>query len=250
MSIFSVLKRLFDRGKDPPGCSVVIAAAGSSQRMCGDDKLYLNINGAPVLAHTLIAFQRNTGVSEIIVVSREECFELVSGICKKHGITKALRIMKGGDTRLDSVMNGVFAVSKNAKLIAIHDGARPCIDPGIIDATIAAAEKHNAAAPAISVIPTLKKVRDGVIVETVDRQELFEIQTPQIFDADIIKAALTKVKKENIDVTDDCMAVELLGFPIHVTEGSSSNIKLTTSDDLILADAILSNRGVIADVES
>jgi len=224
-------------------CSAVIAAAGSSKRMSGEDKLFIDICGVPVLAHTLLAFQKCGCINEIIVVTREESVQRIYELCKLYDISKAEKVIAGGETRLDSVMNGVFAVSKDSQLIAIHDGARPCIDCGIIEATVAAAGKYNAAAPALKIVPTLKRVKDGKILETVDREELYEIQTPQVFLADLIKAALTKAKKESVNVTDDCGAVELLGFPIRITAGSSNNIKLTTGDDLFFAEAILRNRG-------
>ena len=223
----------------PPFCSVVIVAAGSSRRMDGEDKLFAEILGVPVLAHTLAAFQICEGIGEIIVVVRKEALERVSRICMEHGITKASSIIVGGQTRLLSVINGVFAVSKKAKLIAIHDGARPCVSQEVIIRTLQAAAKYHAAAPAVPVGFTVKKVRDHSIIETVDRGELFEVQTPQIFDANLIKAALTNAVNKSIEVTDDCMAVEAIGASVHVSEGSRHNIKLTTSEDIVIAEAIL-----------
>jgi len=229
-------------------CAAVIAAAGSSQRMNGEDKLFIEICGAPVLAHTLLSFEKCASINEIIVVAREEAVARVCDLCKLYGISKAVKVMTGGATRLESVMNGVFAVSKDAQYIAIHDGARPCIDCGIIEATVAAAGKYHAAAPALKVVPTLKRVKDGRIFETVDREGLYEIQTPQVFLSDLIKAALTKAKNESVNVTDDCGAVELLGFPVRTTTGSSNNIKLTTNEDLVFAEAILSKRSALAEL--
>ena len=223
-------------------CAAVIAAGGSSLRMDSADKLFIEICGMPVLAHTLLAFQNCPNISEVVVVSREECLEAVCELCKNYGIEKAARVMIGGATRLDSVYNGVFAVSDNAQLIAIHDGARPCVDNDIINAAVLAAAKYHAAAPAVPVSSTLKKVRDGIILETIDRDSLVEIQTPQVFAAEVIKAALTKARNESAAVTDDCMAAELLGFPVRVTEGSRRNIKITTSEDIAIAEAILRGR--------
>jgi 2-C-methyl-D-erythritol 4-phosphate cytidylyltransferase len=228
--------------EETPFCSAVIAAAGASRRIDAGDKMFLQIQGAPVLAHTLSAFENCSCISEIIVVAREGMFELVSEICLQHGISKVTKIMFGGKTRLESVSNGVYAVSKKAKLVAVHDGARPCVDGAIIDRTVAAAAKYHAAAAGIPASSTYKRVKGGVITETVDREDLFEIQTPQVFTADLIKAALTNAIDKSLNVTDDCMAAEIIGVPIHITEGSRNNIKLTTNEDIILAEAILRDK--------
>ena len=238
----SFLSGLFRKAHAPPSCSAVIAAAGASTRMGGENKLLAEINGLPVLAHTLMAFEKCGAVGEIVVVTRAEDIEMIAALCKSHGIGKAEKIMAGGGTRLESVYNGVFAVSDEASYIAIHDGARPCIEQTVIERALAAAVKSHAAAPAIPVRPTLKRVRDGVIIETIDREGLYEVQTPQVFSADVIKAALTKARKKSVDVTDDCMAAELIGFPVFITEGSVLNVKITTKDDLLVAEAILRSR--------
>ena len=226
------------RGKRPM-CSAVIVAAGTSRRMGGEDKLLLEICGAPVLAHTLTAFQRSECIDEIIIVTREDMLGAVGEMCEKYGADKAAGIIVGGATRLESALYGTLAVSKNAKLIAIHDGARPCLDEGLLSRAVKAASEHYAAAPAIPVSSTIKRVKDGIISETVDRAELVEIQTPQVFDAGLIKAALTGALKKGAEVTDDCMAVELIGGRVLITEGSASNIKITTKDDIAIAESIL-----------
>jgi len=229
--------------KKPPTCSVVIVAAGSSQRCKGEDKLFYQIDGKSVLAYTIEAFENSELISEIIIVTREDKFEQVGAVCKRGDYKKVTKIMGGGSTRTDSVINGVFAVSGKAKLVAIHDGARPCVDTKLIDRTILKAAKCNAAAPAVKISPTVKMVQGGVINETVDRESLYEIQTPQIFRAEIIKAALTNVVKKSITVTDDCQAAEIIGAAVHIVEGSPSNIKITNPEDLIFAEAILRSEG-------
>ena len=238
MPMLSLLKRI-RTDRTSARCSAVIAAAGTSSRMGGEDKLFIDINGKPVLAHALGAFEACSYIDEIIIVSRHESISLISDICKEYSITKAAKIIFGGDSRLKSVLNGVLAVSDTAELIAIHDGARPCIELEIIIETINAAKKHHAAAPAIPITSTVKKVRNNTIIETVDRSDLYEIQTPQVFDADLIKAALTNADNKSIDVTDDCRAVELIGGSVHITSGSRSNIKLTTGEDIAIARSIL-----------
>jgi len=226
-------------------CSAVIVAAGESLRMGAEDKLFIEICGEPVLAHTLMAFQKAERVSEIVVVAREECLKRVGLLCRAFRIHKAVKIMAGGETRLDSAYFGAFAVSENAGLIAIHDGARPCVSDHVITCAIVAAARHHAAAPGLAVSSTMKRAKGRLIAETVDREGLFEIQTPQVFDADLIRAALTKARKKGIAVTDDCQAAELIGVPVYISEGSRNNIKITTGDDLVVAEAILRSRETI-----
>jgi 2-C-methyl-D-erythritol 4-phosphate cytidylyltransferase len=233
------------RNKIRPGqfplCAAVIAAAGHSARMAGEDKLFADLCGAPVLAHTLLAFQNCGYISEIIVVVRSDRLEYAAALCEQYRITKAAQVVAGGETRLLSVMNGLFAISDAAQLAAIHDGARPCVDEPLIARTIEEAAKHHAAAPAIPVSSTIKRAKEGVIVETVARDGLYEIQTPQVFYADLIKAALTNAKNKFPDITDDCKAVEILGMPVRITQGSRSNIKITTREDLKIAEGIIKN---------
>ena len=242
MSFFSKRKKV--KKEKTPSCSAVIAAAGSSQRMNGEDKLFVEINDIPVIVHTLAAFQSCECINEIVIVCRSELMELVCDICRHYNITKAAKVVTGGPTRSSSVYNGVFAVSDTAGLIAIHDGARPCVEQDLIKRTIDSASKFHAAAPAVPVRSTIKRVKDNYVMETVDRDDLFEIQTPQVFTAELIKAALTNAINNSFDVTDDCKAVELIGAPVYITEGSHSNIKITTKEDVTIAKAILTQLGV------
>ena len=236
----SFISKLFRKRPDKtPACCAIIAAAGNSVRMAGGDKLYTDINGYTVLAHTLSVFQKCNSIKEIIIVAREDRIEQVSEICAGSGVDKANKIIVGGSTRLESVLNGVMAVSKGMHLVAIHDGARPCVSPDIIERTVAAAAKHHAAAPAVKASSTVKRVKDGMVTATVDREQLYEIQTPQVFRTDIIKSALTNAYNKRVEITDDCMAAELIGIPVYVTEGSRNNIKITTREDIIIAEAIL-----------
>ena len=237
MPLFSPRKKT--QKKQDISCTAVIAAAGSSSRMGAEDKLFIDIHGIPVLAHTLMAFENCVYISEIIIVAREQSIQLIGDICSSYNIDKASQIVFGGETRLHSVLNGVLAVSDSAEIIAIHDGARPCISTEIIERTIESAKKYHAAAPAVPVSSTLKRVKSDYILETVDRDSLFEVQTPQVFDADLIKAALSNAKNKSIGVTDDCQAVEIIGATVRIIEGSRLNIKLTTPEDIAIAQAIL-----------
>ena len=237
MSLLSILKS--NKPKKPPTCTAVIAAAGISQRCEGEDKLFYRINDKPVLAYTIEVFQNCTLVNEIIIVAHEGRIESISELCETYGFDKVSKIMIGGATRLDSVVNGVYAASDKSYLIAIHDGARPCVDLSIVKETILCAGMYNAAAPAVAIASTVKKVDAGVIKETVNREGLYEIQTPQVFRAELIKAALTNAQKKSLDVTDDCMAVELIGADVRIVEGSRRNIKITDNKDLHIIEAFI-----------
>jgi 2-C-methyl-D-erythritol 4-phosphate cytidylyltransferase len=239
------LIKLLNRDKDNPEdcCSAVVAAAGTSTRMGGQDKLLVEIGGIPVLAHTLGALNKCREISEIIVVTRQEKMNDIARICTEYKADKVTQIVLGGATRLESVMNGIRQVSPRARLIAVHDGARPFVTENIVSLAVAAALKFSAAAPAIPVTSTVKRAKNGVVIKTIDRSELFEIQTPQIFAAEILKGALQNAIDKKLYITDDCMAVEALGCPVRLSTGSKDNIKLTTAIDIAFAEAILKMRG-------
>lgn len=219
-------------------CSVVIAAAGSSTRMDGLNKLFIEIDGQPVLAHTLTALNKCKEISEIIVVTRADDLQTVALLCERYNVTKISKIIVGGPTRLESVYIGVQQVAPEAKLIAIHDGARPFVTAQIVSDAVAAALIYSAAAPAVPVISTLKLAKNNMVERTIARENLFEIQTPQIFVAEILKGALKNAVDRSLYITDDCMAVEALGCTVKLTKGSRENIKLTTADDLTFAEAV------------
>jgi len=237
MSLFSIIKGF--NSKTPPTCTAVIAAAGLSTRCEGEDKLLHEVNGKPVIAYTIAAFENCKFVTDIIIVAQDDKVEILGEICRKYRFKKVSLVIKGGKTRLESVINGVFAASKKAKLIAIHDGARPCTDNRIIEETIQKAAMYNAAAPGIAITSTVKRAVDGVITETVDREGLYEIQTPQIFKAEIIKAALINARNKSLEITDDCMAAEIIGVNVQIVEGSRRNIKITEPKDFELVESFL-----------
>lgn len=233
------LKKLFKKEKDKSAvCSVVVAAAGSSTRMQGTNKLLIDIGGKPVLAHTLTALNRCREVAEIIVVTRQDDMNAVAQLCLTYKITKIAKIIIGGETRLESVYNGVQQVSPASKLIAVHDGARPFVTENIVSNTVAAALKFNAAAPAVNVTSTIKLAKNGMVEKTIERENLYEVQTPQIFACEILKGALQNAIDKSLYITDDCMAVEAIGCPVRLTEGSRENIKLTTVADIAYAEAL------------
>lgn len=239
MNIMNVFKK-----KDKtPHCSAVIVAAGSSQRM-GSDKLTAQLGCMPVLARTLLAFENCGLVDEIVVVTRAERVMELADLCKKYGITKASKVIRGGNTRMESALAGVSEVSAKAKLIAIHDGARPLVTDEVIRRTVIAADKNMAAVPVVYSTDTLKFVdENGLISGPIDRERTARVQTPQIFDADLIKGALSKAAADGLSLTDDCSAIEIMGVKAMTVEGDYDNIKLTTPRDIQFAEAILRERG-------
>lgn len=228
-----------------PRCAALVAAAGSSTRMGGGtNKLLLPLDGIPVLIRTLDALQRAERVDEIIVATREEELVEIAQLCHTYGITKCKKVVRGGESRAHSVMLAALEADKSMELLAVQDGARPLVTPELIDSVIAAATRCGAAAPAVPVKDTIKCVRedDGAVAQTLDRSALRAVQTPQVFTADVLKAALQSVLEQGIEVTDDCGAVERLGKVVFLTEGEETNLKITTPADLVLAEAILKDR--------
>lgn len=243
MNIKKLFKKAEKLTEKKQTCSAVIVAAGSAQRM-GADKLMLDLGCMPVLARTLLVFENCDVVDEIIIVTRMDKVEEIATLCKKYGITKAVKVIRGGKTRMESALAGVSEVSSSASLIAIHDGARPLVTDEVIRRTVDAAKLYMAAVPVIASTDTLKTVDDdNCVIGSVDREHTVRVQTPQVFHADLIKGALSKAVSDELTLTDDCSAVEIMGVKTHTVEGDDDNIKLTTPRDVLLAQLILQNRG-------
>lgn len=225
-------------------CTAVVLAAGNAQRM-GKDKILMPIGGIPVIAHTLKALQSSDSIDEIVVVTKYESIQQIADICNEYVVTKVSRVICGGKTRLESALLGVSNASEKATLIAIHDGARPFVTTNLIERVVHAAKTHSAAAPAVTASDTVRILNGkGAVAETPDRDLVALVQTPQVFLAELIKAALTRAVDKNIKVTDDCSAVEAMGYKVTIVAGEADNIKLTTARDLYTAEGILAERGV------
>lgn len=205
----------------------------------GKDKLFATLDGVPVLVHTLRALERCPSIGEIIVVTREDRLVEVSRLCRDAALSKVSKVVAGGATRTNSVLAGANEVGKEYRLIAIHDGARPLVSGEVVERAVAAAAVSGAAAPAVPVKDTVKRAENGIVKETPDRSQLYAVQTPQVFDADLIRTALTRAVEDGVSLTDDCAAVERLGVPVALTEGSYTNLKITTPEDLAVAGALL-----------
>lgn len=218
-------------------CGAVIVAAGSASRMGGIDKLMAKIGGEPMIVRTVRAFQNCAAIKEIVVVTRPDLMQSIMGLCRDF--SKVTAVVAGGKDRQESVENGLNALSSKVKLAAIQDGARPFVTDAVIDRTVRAAGSYGAAAPAIPVKDTIKTVRGGVVIDTPDRSTLQAVQTPQVFDFDMLRGALKKARLEKAAITDDCSAVERMGFSVKIVEGDERNIKITTPMDLKIAEILL-----------
>ncbi len=239
--MFSIFRKV--RGVKRPRCAALVAAAGSSSRMGGVNKLLQPLDGIPVLARTLMVLQQSDTIDEIVVATREEDLVEIAQLCRTYGVTKCTKVIRGGETRVHSVMLAAMEADPKTKLLAVQDGARPLVTTEVIDRAVLAAVRCGAAAPAIAVKDTVKSVgKDEAVTATLDRNVLRAVQTPQVFDATILKAALQSAIQENAPITDDCSAVERLGKTVFLVEGDEENLKITTPIDLVLAEAILRSR--------
>ena len=175
------------REANRPFCTALVAAAGSSSRMGGTDKLMEFLDNVPVLMRTLTALQRAAAIDEIIIAAREDALVDISTLCMTYGITKCSKVVRGGESRCHSVLLAALEASPEARLLAVQDGARPLVTPALIDRTVEAAAKCGAAAPAVPVKDTIKRARDSLVEATLERSELFAVQTPQVFQVDLIR---------------------------------------------------------------
>ena len=220
--------------------AVVIVAAGASRRM-GRDKLWLPIGHRPVLARTIDAFQSSSIIDRIVIVTSQEKRSEVTDLCSHQAWSKVRAVVVGGARRQDSVREGLDELATGdppCPWVMIHDGARPFVTETIIKAGLQTAIEHKAAVAAVPVKDTIKQVVDGIILATPDRSQLWNIQTPQVFAFDLIHQAHHSPLAE-VEATDDAILMERLGYHVAIFPGSYTNIKITTQDDLLIANALL-----------
>jgi 2-C-methyl-D-erythritol 4-phosphate cytidylyltransferase len=240
-----LLKRLKKQGGDGDAsfyCAAVVPAAGSSTRMNGGNKLFMDLCGMPVIIHSLLALENCPDINEIVIAARQEEIMEIGSLCRDYGLTKVTKVVRGGETRAASVLAGLMELSDKVTHAAIHDAVRPLASPELISVVVRMAAQCGAAAPAVQVKDTIKVCRAGTVVSTPDRSTLFAMQTPQVFEVNTIKGALTKAIQEGLSPTDDCAAAEMLGVFASVADGSYENIKITTMEDLVSVRAILEGR--------
>ena len=219
----------------------IIVAAGASRRMGGMDKIFADLAGKPLLTYSAEAFQKCDSVDQIVIVLNKQRLDEGLKLVRKYDWFKVSDVCGGGERRQDSVQEGINRLV-DCKWVVIHDGARPCLSQSLIETGLAEARSSGAAIPALPIVDTIKAVlSDHIVEDTLPRARLYTVQTPQVFRFDIISEAYSKILD---DVTDDSCMVERLGYKVKVYPGSVANIKVTTPDDLILAEAIL-RKGVL-----
>jgi len=221
--------------------SAIIVAAGKGTRMGANvDKLWLEVAGRPVVAHTWKQFNDAPSIDEIILVVRDGMQDHFAELAAKYLFQKPFRLVTGGAERQDSVWNGLEAVSAKAKIVAIQDAARPCTGAALIAATIEAARETGAAVAAQPVADTIKETADGnIISRTVDRSKLWSVQTPQTFRVEIIRNALATARQKGLVLTDDTAACELIGQPVRLVKSTAPNPKVTVPADLPFIESLL-----------
>lgn len=221
--------------------SAIIAAAGSSRRMEGRDKLWIPLSDRITLARTIDVFEASPVIDNIVLVINSERIDDVTRLCQQEGWSKIIGIVEGGIRRQDSVRSGLDSVTKLApttQWVMIHDGARPLVTSEILEAGLKAAQECYAAIAAVPVKDTIKQVEQGWISSTLDRSQLWAIQTPQVFSFPLIHHAYQTVSSEQ-EFTDDAALLEHLGKRVAIFTGSYRNIKITTQEDLLIAEALI-----------
>ena len=223
-------------------CTAVVAAAGSSSRMGEEiNKLLEPLDGTPVLARTLMALQRAQRVDAIVVAAREADILPFSELCRTYGISKCAKVVRGGENREHSVL--LASLEADERFAGnVHMVIRSRTGRDISPFSQLPAAACGAAAPAVPVKDTIKTAQDGQVTQTLDRAALRAVQTPQVFEASLLKAALQSALESGAALTDDCSAVERLGKTVYLTDGDEENLKITTPLDLVLAEAILRRR--------
>jgi len=220
----------------------IVVAAGKGTRLGGNrPKQFLELDGIPIIIHTLRQFERSREIDEVVAVLPAEETAGFQSLAQQFGLRKLSRVIAGGETRAQSVQRGLASIHE-AQIVAVHDGVRPFVTPEEVDQVVAAARTRGAAILVAAVADTIKEINDGRVVRTLARSQLRRALTPQCFRFDILRRGydqLAEVEREGIEVTDDSLLVERLGVEIVAVEGSARNIKITREEDLVLGEALL-----------
>lgn len=239
MCIFHSKQTGAENGAARPFVTAIVVAAGNSTRMGGVNKQFLLLDGVPVLVRTLQAFSVCPLIDEIVVATRESDIAELFALVKEYQIEKVTDIVRGGNTRQESVFAAIRRSSPFSEYFAIHDGARPLVSQSVICDTVETAFRAGAAATGVRVKDTIKVVSEnGEIVDTPDRATLWAVHTPQVFERNRYLHAADCVENSAV-FTDDCKLMEAAGFPVYMVEGSYENIKITTPEDILLAQGLL-----------
>ena len=224
--------------------TAIIVAAGKSERMgAGTDKAFLNLGPKPVVAWSLLAFERCGDVDQIVLVVRKDQLIAAKALSRMFGISKLRSIVPGGKERQDSVLAGMKEMDSDTRIVVVHDGARPCVTPETISEVVKVARRSGACVVGRRIFDTVKYVEKGTTVtRTEDRTKLWAVQTPQAFQTSILRRAYAELAKSGASVTDDASAVEAIGEPVKIYESNQPNLKITTVDDLQMAAAVVLKR--------
>ena len=219
--------------------SAIIVCAGNSTRMGGVNKILLPLGERLVIGVTMQALQACESVKEIVIVARESDIDAIKAEAEAAGITKLAQCTTGGNTRQESVINGIKKISKDSEFVAVHDGARPLVKPEHIEKAIKDASVFGGATLGVPVKDTIKNVDDGIITDTPPRKFLYITQTPQVFKRNLYFEGIDFALEHGLDFTDDCQLVEAIGGKVAMTTGDYSNIKITTPEDIAIAEVLL-----------
>jgi 2-C-methyl-D-erythritol 4-phosphate cytidylyltransferase len=230
-----------DITQSPRQIAAIIPAGGQGRRFgTGHPKQFAQLAGWPVLLHTLSRFDQALVIDQVIVVvPYDQVGQVRQNMIEPADFSKPFFVVPGGDTRQETVYQGFLALDDDVDLVVIHDGVRPLVRISIIDAVVETARRHGAAISAIPVRDTLKRVQDGVIQSTLDRDRIWQAQTPQAFNREWLAEALAAARKDNFTGTDEAGLLERLGRPVRVIHGETENIKITMPEDLVLAETLI-----------
>tara|TARA_B100000575_G_C22926791_1_gene537314 strand:- start:36 stop:719 length:684 start_codon:yes stop_codon:yes gene_type:complete len=219
--------------------SAIIPAAGYGIRF-GEKKQFKELNGKPLILHTLSPFFKSTTISDIVIATQTKDIDTISDIVKLIKTEKRVRIVEGGNNRQSSIQQALNYISPNTKYVCVHDAVRPFVSIHLIDKMIDALKSCDAIIVGHQSTDTLKEVREGIIQSTINREKIWNVQTPQAFSREVIMKAYELAEKENLLATDDASLVERAGYQVKIIRGSSNNFKITTMEDWIMAEALLS----------
>ncbi len=218
----------------------IVVAAGVGKRLGGRvRKAFVPLGKRPMLGWTLKALEKAPSVEGIVVAVHPKDRKAADGLIRSLRLRKILRIVSGGDSRMESVARGLQAVPPESRWVLVHDAARPLVSPRMIEQTIRAARRFRAAITAVPVVPTIKRGRDGWVAQTLDRNHLWAVQTPQAFDRRLLEKAHACGAARGIEATDDAALVEAIGHRVRIVPGDPRNLKVTTPEDLVVAEALL-----------
>ena len=234
----SVAAARVSRTAAPGRVAAIVAAGGTGQRLkAGVHKSFVPLAGHPMLAWVLQALQKSPEIDQIVVVTHRKDLDATKRLARRLRCRKVVGVVSGGETRMASVRCGLKALPPSTKWVLVHDAARPLVTPELIRSTVRAAKKAGAAIAAVPVVPTIKQVAGGWVVRTLDRKQLWAVQTPQVFERRLLERA--HARSNGLEATDDAALVEAMGRRVRIVPGSERNLKVTTPEDLAVAQALL-----------